>query len=54
MWQHTDLLSLKIKDYLQWENLDPLGLLEHLEHAACVTESLCGAFMFKAFFNLTY
>ncbi len=52
--KHTSLLSLKNKDYLQWETLDPLGLLEHLEHPACVTEYLCNASMFKAFFNLTY
>ncbi len=54
MWQ-TYLSSVpKNKDYLKRETLDPLGLLEHLEHQACVTESLCSASMFNAFFNLTY
>ncbi len=52
--KHTCPLSLKNKDYLQRETLDPLGLLEHLEHPACVTRSLCSSSMFKAFFNLTY
>ncbi len=27
---------------------------EHLEHPACVSESVSNASMFKAFFNLTY
>ncbi len=44
---HTGLLSLTNKDYLQRETLDPLGLLDHLEHPACVTESLCSDSMFK-------
>ncbi len=38
----------KNKDYLQRETLDPLALLEHLEHPACVAEFLCSASIIPA------